>query len=109
MVKAVFKETSLRPRYQSGRIKERGTKRKYWYGCYYLYMKDENGQEQRKETGEFLGFKSEVTKGEARQKLQKLIFAHTGSSVAATDKVTLNWFWQNRFLWPARAAGRMQR
>jgi integrase len=88
----------MRPRHQSGWIEERGTKRKYWYGHYSTYVKDQNGKDQRKKTGEFLGYKSELSKSEAREKLQKRIFAATGRGVSATDKVTLSWFWENRFL-----------
>jgi integrase len=88
----------MRPRHQSGWIQERGIKRKYWYGHYCLYIKNESGKYQRKKTGEFLGYKSEVTKTEARKKLQKLIFKATGQGVSPTDKVTLSWFWENRFL-----------
>lgn len=38
-----------------------------------------------------------MTKGEAREKLQKLIFDATGKGITPTDKVTLSWFWENRF------------
>jgi integrase len=94
----------VRPRHQSGWIEERGRKRKYWYGHYCLYIKNENGKYQRKKTGEFLGYKADTTKSAAREKLQKLIFGATGKGVAATDKVTLAWFWGNRFL-VARKSG----
>jgi integrase len=87
----------MRPRLQTGRIRERGSKRKYWYGSYYIYLKGENGKEIRKETGEWLGWKSETTKTAAQRKLNQLIFQATGQGVTPTDKVTLSWFWQNRF------------
>jgi len=33
----------------------------------------------------------------APEKLQQIIFAEAKQGVAPTDKVTLNWFWENRF------------
>jgi len=97
MPKPIFGAIGMRPRCQDGWLKERGTKRKYWYGCYVVYQKDENGHDVRKETGEFLGYKSQMTKGEARKKLQRRIFEVTGKDVTPTDKVNLSWFWENRF------------
>jgi integrase len=98
VAKAVFKEISLpRPRHQSGHVTLRGTKRKYYYGEFNIYMKDSTGKSVRKHRGEFLGYKSETTKSEAEDKLQKLIFAETGQGISPTDKVTLDWFWENRF------------
>lgn len=94
----------MRPRRQSGYVELRGTKRKYWYGHYSLYIKGENGNTQRKKTGDFLGYKSEMTKLDAEDKLQQIIYRATGQGVNATDKVTLEWFWKNRFL-VARKSG----
>jgi len=60
-------------------------------------VKDETGEDQRKETGSFLGYKSEMTKTDAREKLRQLIFKATAKGVTPTDKVSLSWFWENRF------------
>jgi integrase len=94
----IFGGITMRPRHQSGWIEERGTKRRYWYGHYRVSVKNENGEDQREKTGTFLGYKSEMTKSQARDKLQGLIFKATKEGVAPTDKVTLSWFWENRFL-----------
>ncbi len=87
----------MRPRSQRGWIEQRGAKRKYYYGHFYLYVKDENGSDSRKQTGEFLGWKSEIKLGEAREKLQKIIFEKCGKVARPSDAVTLSWFYANRF------------
>jgi integrase len=94
----------MRPRHQAGWIEERGTKRKYWYGRFYVYIKDENGIDRRRQTGEFLGYKSQMTKSAAKEKLQKIIFERVGKEAQPDDAVTLEWFYRNRFL-PMREAG----
>jgi integrase len=97
VAKPFFKETLLRPRHQSGHVSLRGTKRKYYYGEFNVYVKDSAGRSVRKHRGEFLGYKSETTKSAAEDKLQKLIFAETRQGISPTDKVTLEWFFDNRF------------
>jgi len=96
--RAVFTaEGVVRQRHQKGWVEERGSERKYWYGHWYSYSKDEQGRDVRKQTGEVLGFKSEMTKGAARDKLQKIIFERCGEQVKPSDAVTLEWFYTNRF------------
>jgi integrase len=94
----------MRPRHQSGWIEQRGTKRKYYYGCFNAYVKDEHGNEVPERRGVHLGFVSEITKSKAREKLQEEIFRVTKQGRSATDKVTLDWFWENRFK-PMRSGG----
>jgi integrase len=67
-------------------------------------VKDSTGKTARKHRGVHLGWKSEVTKGAAEEKLQKIIYHETGQGVAPSDRVTLSWFWENRFR-PMREGG----
>jgi integrase len=91
-------ESSLRPRHQSGHVKIRGTKQKYFYGEFNVYVKDASGKSIRKHRGVHLGFKSKMTKSAAEDKLQQIIFRETGQGLGPSDKVTLDWFWNERFL-----------
>jgi integrase len=87
----------MRPRSQRGWIGVRGAKRKYYYGRYYVYVKGENGKDVRRHTGAFLGWKSDTSLGEAREKLQRIIFEKCGKVARPSDAVTLAWFYANRF------------
>jgi len=73
-----------------------------WY--FNTYVKDTTGKSVRKHRGEFLGYKSQITKSAAEDKLQQIIFKETRQGIRATDKVTLAWFWENRFK-PMRSGG----
>ena len=95
--KFTSKESPLRLRRQTGHVTVKGTKRKYFYGEFNVYVKDATGKSVRKHRGEFLGYKSETTKSAAEDKLQQIIFRETGQGISATDKVSLAWFWENRF------------
>ena len=94
----------MRTRIQRGTLEKRGKKRAYWYGRWEIITRDAEGNPIRRQTGAHLGFCSDTTKTQAQQKLEQEIFKSTGSAVNASDKVTLQWFWENRFL-PARESG----
>jgi integrase len=87
----------MRSRHQDGWVEERGKKRKYWYGHYFVYQL-EGGIEKRKHKGVNLGFKSELKKWEAEAKLAKVIEAAAGTSTPIKERVDVEWFWENRFL-----------
>jgi integrase len=93
----------MRPRHQSGLVLERG-KRKVYVGQFNVYVTNECGKQVRKVRKVVLGFKSEMTKSAAQDKLEQIIFRETKQGVAPTDRVTLAWFWENRFL-PAKKLG----
>ena len=94
----------MRPHHQSGLVLERGKKRKVYVGQFNVYVVDQNGKQVRKQRKVVLGYKSQMTKGAAEEKLQQIIFSETKQGVAPTDKVTLDWFWENRFR-PMREPG----
>jgi integrase len=99
----IYGEITMRPRHQAGWIEERGTKRKYWYGQFYVYIRNETGIDERRHTGVMLGYKSQMTKSAAKEKLQKIIFERVGKEAKPDDAVTLEWFYRNRFA-PMREA-----
>src|ERR1700752_1023547 len=65
----------MRTRHQEGRVEERGTLRKRWYGLYYVYVRDAAGKEVRRHVGIALGDKAKLRKFEAEAKLRKFIAA----------------------------------
>jgi integrase len=85
-------------------VLERGTKRKVYVGQFSVYVAGPDGRQVRKQRKPVLGFKSEMTKTDARDKLQQIIFRETKQGVAPSDQVTLDWFWENRYL-PAKETG----
>jgi integrase len=93
-----------RLRHQSGWVELRGSRRKYWYGHFRALQKDAAGRDVRVKSGAFLGYKSQMTKSAAREKLQQVIFAATRQGVQPTGKVSLQWFWEHRFQ-PMRSSG----
>jgi integrase len=93
----------MRDRYQRGRVEERGSRRKKWYGHYFVYVM-ENGVEVRKHRGVVLGAKSELRKWEAQEKLRAIIERETGTVNPIKEDVTLRWFYQQRFE-PMRRGG----
>jgi integrase len=86
----------MRDRYQRGRVEERGSRRKKWYGHYFVYVM-ENGVEVRKHRGVVLGAKSELRKWEAQEKLRAIIERETGTVNPIKEAVTFAWFYDNRF------------
>jgi integrase len=88
-----------RDRFQEGWIEEVGKTTRKWRGHYFVYVQDENGSEVRKHRNVTLGLKSEMRRREADQKLKAMIAKAAGqASARPDDTVTLEWFWQNRFL-----------
>jgi integrase len=97
-----FRRNRMRTRHQDGWVEERGSKRKRWYGHYYVYIADESGRETRRHLGVQLGEKSKLRKWEAENKLRKII-ANTSKAQPRANNLTLEWFTKERFL-PMRAA-----
>lgn len=101
--RAIFKSlqgaTTMRPRHQNGRLEVRGAgKRKYYSGRYNVYVKDETGKSVRKQLRVFIGYVSDINKSDAWEQLNQLIFQERPSEVKTSDKVSLEWFFTNRFL-----------
>lgn len=64
----------MRYQLQEGIIEERGRgQHKYYCGRYSLYVKDETGKEVRKRPRPFLGYCNQISRSEAKERLQQLI------------------------------------
>lgn len=87
----------MRSRHQEGWIEERGTRQRIWYGHFYTYLTDVNGQEKRRHVGVRLGEKSKMRKWAAEEKLRGIIAA-TAKHHPTADHQTLAWFARERFL-----------
>src|SRR5215467_16049253 len=87
-----------RDRYQEGSLVLSGKRIKRWRGHFYVYRKHEDGREVRHFRNVFLGFKSEMDKGEAKAALRELIARETRNVAPAPLSVTLRWFYDNRYL-----------
>jgi integrase len=86
-------------RFQQGWVEEVGKKVKKWRGHYFVYVQKPDGTEQRKHRIALLGTKSEMRKFQAEKKLKEIIEREVGEGTARPDEtVTLNWFWENRFI-----------
>ena len=85
----------MRNRHQEGWIEERGKRRKSWYGHYFVYE-----QGRRKHRGVWLGWKSELRKWEAQEKLRAIIAQATQAGMAPTAKpdTTFHTFYEQVFL-----------
>jgi Phage integrase, N-terminal SAM-like domain len=92
-----LRRTHVRSRHQNGRVEERGTQVKRWYGHYYVYMRDEAGKETRHHVGVSLGEKSKLRKWEAEDRLRKII-ANATKSQPRPGHLTLEWYAGERFL-----------
>jgi hypothetical protein len=88
-----------RQRYQTGRLFRKGRRRKQWYGRYYVYVLGEDGKERRKFRLVVLGAVTEMTKADAKRKLQRIIDRETAQPGARPDPEML-WqdFVRDRFL-----------
>lgn len=93
----------MRTRHQDGWVEERGSKRKRWYGHFYIYETDESGKETRRHRGVLLGDKAQMRKWQAEDKLKETIKAAEKRQPAIAD-MTFGWFVRERFL-PLRSAG----
>jgi integrase len=71
---------------------------KKWRGHFYVYGKQPDGSEIRRHRNIPLGFKSEMDKGQAKQKLRAIITRETKDVPPAPANVTLRWFYESRFL-----------
>ena len=87
----------MRTRHQDGWVEERGSKRRTWYGHYFVYQTDETGKETRRHLGISLGEKAKLRKWEAEAKLRKIISAATKAQ-PKPNALTLEWFTRERFL-----------
>ena len=87
-----------RDRYQEGRVLLVGKRVKKWRGHFYVYEKQADGSEIRRHRNMLLGFKSEMDKGHAKQRLREIITRETKDVPPAPVNVTLRWFYENRFL-----------
>jgi hypothetical protein len=87
-----------RDRYQEGSLVIVGKRIKKWRGHFYVYEKQADGSEKRRFRNVLLGLKSEIDKGQAKQKLRALIARETRNVAPAPVNVTLRWFYENRFL-----------
>src|SRR5215469_4260495 len=66
-----------RERYQRGSLKKVGKTRKMWRGRWHVYLKQADGSEKICKREKILGLVSELTKGQAQDKLDALIKAST--------------------------------
>ena len=88
-----------RERYQKGYVEEIGKKARKWRGHYFVYVRSADGKDIRKHRVVTLGPRSELRKWQAETKLKEIIERETGSGTAKADpNVSLQWFWENRFL-----------
>lgn len=87
-----------RDRYQEGSLVIVGKRVKKWRGHFYVYEKQADGSDKRRFRNVLLGLKSEIDKGQAKQKLRDLIARETRNVAPAPAAVTLRWFYENRFL-----------
>jgi hypothetical protein len=89
-----------RPRHQQGWVEEVGKQVKKWRGHYYVYLRREDGSEQRCHKTVTLGPKARLRKREAEQKLRQLIPGQVPALPQAGPQqgLTCGWFWRNRYL-----------
>jgi integrase len=87
-----------RERHQHGRVERVGKLVKKWKGHYYVYERQLDGTEKRRHRAVLLGLKSEMSKGEAEDKLRGIISKETGSQLShPSPDHTLEWFWKERY------------
>jgi integrase len=89
-----------RTRYQDGWVEVRGKKVKKYYGHFYAY-ENHDGAEVRRHRCIVLGLKSQLDKGEAKEKLRSLIAHNEKTPDRKGDEVTFSWYLDNRYI-PAR-------
>ncbi|MGA7413183.1 MAG: tyrosine-type recombinase/integrase [Bryobacteraceae bacterium] len=85
-------------RYQEGRVVLVGKRVKKWRGHFYIYQRQADGTEIRRHRNILLGFKTEMEKGQAKQKLREIITRETKDVPPTPANVTLRWFYESRFL-----------
>src|SRR5262249_11683663 len=71
-----------RERYQRGSLKKVGKTRKMWRGRWHVYVKQPDGPEKLCKREKILGPVSELTKGQAQEKLDAIIKASTSQITA---------------------------
>jgi integrase len=74
----------------------RGSTRKSWDN-YYVYERDEYGQEKRRHRGVYLGDKTTMAKWKAEEELRSRIQKSSKNQPVA-DRLTLGWYARERFL-----------
>lgn len=77
--RALRKATVPRKRFQRGWVEPTGTREKTWTGFWYVYELI-GGEQKRKQKCRVLGLRSDMTKGEAKAELDKLISQTTGQT-----------------------------
>lgn len=82
-----------RPRLQRGWITEQGPN---WRGEYYETVFLPDGSQKRIHRSVVLGQRSQISKTEAKQKLDRILARYQG--VLPDSSVTLAWFVENKFL-----------
>jgi integrase len=87
----------MRTRHQDGWVEERGGRVRKWYGHYFEYVVDEQGEENRVHRGICLGDKAKMTKWKAEEKLREAIAA-TQKQQPVGNALTLDWFTRERFV-----------
>src|SRR5512146_2874067 len=94
-----------RQRHQDGTLELRGIRRRTWYGHFYVSKLEPNGSRHRKHVKVRLGLKSELTKGDAQDKLRSIIRKRCGlvPSLAGSE-LTLERFVRDRYI-PLREGG----
>ena len=84
-----------RERYQRGSLKKVGKARKEWRGRWHVYVKQSDGSEKICKRQKILGPVSELTRGQAHEKLDALIKAATSQiSHNLSAEVTFNEIWK---------------
>lgn len=93
--------------YQKGRVFEKGKRIKKWYGQFRVYRIDRDGKEVERTRKVVLGFKSELRKYEAEEKLEQIVRRENGKDgksgsavvvLQADDAVTFGWFVREKYL-----------
>lgn len=92
-----WRKTRMRTRHQNGWVELRGRQVKRWYGHYFIYERDEHGQEKRRHRGVYLGDKAGMHKWKAEEELRNKIQKGSKNQPIA-ERLTLAWFTRERFL-----------
>ena len=90
--------------YQKGIVYAKGTRTKKWYGQFRVYLRNQQGEEVRKNKKVVFGLKSQLRKHEAEEKLREIIKHHNGRTPAERivlppdDNVTFEWFVKEKYI-----------
>lgn len=88
-----------RERGQNGTLQVVGKTRKRWRGHYWVYQTQSDGTETRTHKAVVLGFKSEMTRQDAKDALRQVIIRQAEAKrPELTNIMTFGQFWRERFL-----------